>query len=40
MTGFCLTVTVSWLRGGLTMLCVPGARVGPQIFAQMGIAPH
>jgi two-component system LytT family sensor kinase len=39
ITGFCLTVLVSWLRTGLTMLCVPGVRIGPQIFTQMGIAP-
>jgi two-component system sensor histidine kinase LytS len=39
ITGFCLTVIVSWLRGGLTMLCVSGAPPVPQIFEQMGIAP-
>jgi two-component system LytT family sensor kinase len=39
ITGFCLTVIVSWLRGGLTMWAVPGARTGPQILEQMGVAP-
>jgi two-component system sensor histidine kinase LytS len=39
ITGFCLTVIVSWLRGGLTMWSVPGARTGPQILEQMGVAP-
>ena len=39
VTGFCLTSTVTWLRDGLTLLCVPGARAGLQTFGQMGIAP-
>src|SRR6266478_5193346 len=28
LTGFCLASTVSWLRDGLILLCVPGARAG------------
>jgi two-component system LytT family sensor kinase len=39
LTGFCLTLTVSWLRNGLTLLCAPGARAGVEMFGQMGIAP-
>jgi two-component system LytT family sensor kinase len=39
LTGFCLTSTVTWLRDGLTLLCVPGARAGLQTFGQMGIGP-
>jgi two-component system LytT family sensor kinase len=39
VTGFCLTSTVTWLRDGLTLLCVPSARAGLQTFGQMGIAP-
>jgi two-component system LytT family sensor kinase len=39
LTGFCLTSTVTWLRDGLTILCVPGARAGLQTFGQMGIGP-
>jgi two-component system LytT family sensor kinase len=39
LTGFCLTSTVSWLRDGLILLCVPGVRAGVQIFDQMSIAP-
>jgi two-component system LytT family sensor kinase len=39
LTGFCLTSTVSWLRDGLILLCVPGARAGVQMFGQMAIAP-
>src|SRR5580692_5645924 len=39
LTGFCLTSTVTWLRDGLTLLCVPGARAGLQTFGQMGVAP-
>jgi two-component system LytT family sensor kinase len=39
ITGFCLTVIVSWLRGGLTMFSVPGARTGSEILEQMVIAP-
>lgn len=39
LTGFCLSLTVSWLRLGLTILWAPGARIGQQIFEQMGIAP-
>jgi two-component system LytT family sensor kinase len=39
ITGFCLAVIVSWLRGGLTIWSIPGARTGSQILEQMGIAP-
>src|SRR6202045_4844630 len=39
LTGFCLTSTVTWLRDGLTLLFVPGARAGLQTFGQMGIGP-
>jgi len=39
LTGFCLTSTVTWLRDGLTLLCVPSARAGLQTFGQMGIGP-
>jgi LytS/YehU family sensor histidine kinase len=39
LTGFCLTSTVSWVRDGLILLCVPGARAGVQMFGQMAIAP-
>jgi two-component system LytT family sensor kinase len=39
LTGFCLALTVSWLRGGLTIPFIPGARAGQQLFEQMGIAP-
>ena len=39
LTGFCLTATVSWLRDGLILSCVPGARTAVHFFAQMGIAP-
>src|SRR5258708_2057316 len=39
ITGFCLTVIVSWLRGGVTMLCVSGGPAGPPKFEQMGITP-
>jgi two-component system LytT family sensor kinase len=39
VTGFCLTLTVSWLRAGLTILFAPGPRTGQQIFEQMGVAP-
>jgi LytS/YehU family sensor histidine kinase len=38
LTGFCLTATVSWLRDGLILLWVPGARADAQMFGQMGIA--
>jgi LytS/YehU family sensor histidine kinase len=38
LTGFFLTVTVSWLRDGLILLWVPGARAHAQMFGQMGIA--
>jgi two-component system LytT family sensor kinase len=38
LTGFCLTSTVSWLRAGLILLCVPGAPAGAQMFGQIGIA--
>jgi LytS/YehU family sensor histidine kinase len=33
-----LTATVSWLRDGLILLWVPGARADAQMFGQMGIA--
>jgi two-component system LytT family sensor kinase len=39
LTGFCLTSTVSWVRDGLILLCVPGAGAGVQMFGQMAIAP-
>jgi two-component system LytT family sensor kinase len=39
LTGFCLTSTVSWVRDGLILLCVPGARAGVQMFGQTAIAP-
>jgi two-component system, LytTR family, sensor kinase len=39
LTGFCLTATVSWLRGGLILWWVPGPQTDVQMFAQMGIAP-
>lgn len=39
ITGFSLTVIVSWLRGGLTMLCVSEVPAVPQLFEQMCIAP-
>src|SRR5580692_5577198 len=39
VTGFCLTSTVTWLRDGLTLLCVPSARAGLQTFGQIGLAP-
>jgi len=39
LTGFCLTATVSWLRDGLILLCVPSARAEVQIFGLFGIAP-
>ena len=38
LTGFFLTTTVSWLRDGLILLWVPGARTGAQMFGQTGIA--
>jgi LytS/YehU family sensor histidine kinase len=39
LTGFYLTSTVSWVRDGLILLCVPGAGAGVQMFGQMAIAP-
>jgi two-component system sensor histidine kinase LytS len=39
LTGFCLASTVTWLRDGLSLLCVPGARAGVQMFGQIGISP-
>src|SRR3981081_2179666 len=39
LTGFCVTATVSWLRDGLCLFWVPGARAGVQMFGQFGIAP-
>ena len=39
LTGFCLTVTVLWLRDGLTLLFAPGALAGMQMFRQIGMAP-
>jgi two-component system sensor histidine kinase LytS len=39
VTGFCLTATVSWLRNGLILLCVPAARAGVQMLGQIGVAP-
>ena len=38
LTGFCLTFTVALLGEGLTLLCVPDARVDLQTFGQTGIA--
>src|SRR5260221_5631365 len=37
ITGFWLTVIVSWVRGGVKMLCVFGGPAGPRVFGQMGI---
>ena len=39
ITGFFLTLVVSWLRAGLTFLCIPGTRAGGQMIGQLGIAP-
>jgi two-component system sensor histidine kinase LytS len=39
LTGFCLTVTVLWLRDGLTLLFAPGALAGMQMFQEFGMAP-
>jgi two-component system, LytTR family, sensor kinase len=38
ITGFFLTLIISWVRTGLTLLLVP-AREGAQVFGQLGIAP-
>jgi LytS/YehU family sensor histidine kinase len=39
LTGFCLTLTVLWLRDGLTLLSAPGALAGMQMFQEFGTAP-
>jgi two-component system sensor histidine kinase LytS len=39
LTGFCLTLGVSWLRSGLLFLCVPHSRAAPHRLEEIGMAP-
>jgi two-component system, LytTR family, sensor kinase len=39
LTGFCLTLGVSWLRSGLLFLCDPHSRAALHSLEQIGIAP-
>jgi two-component system, LytTR family, sensor kinase len=38
LTGFCLTVAISWLRDGLTWLHTPGVLTAQLIIGEMGIS--
>ncbi len=38
LTGFCLTLTVSWVRDGLVLFCAPSAGPGGQTLGGIGLA--